>query len=91
MSNEIGASIVKCRKINGMSQKFLANELGLSIQGLFKIEKGIVNPRSNTVIKICEILCITPNQLFGVDRIGEKNSTIIERLRRLEEQVSKDE
>jgi Predicted transcriptional regulators len=72
MNNEIGASIVKCRKINGMSQKFLAKEVGLSSQGLFKIEKGMVNPRSDTVAKICEILCITPNQLFGVEQIEKK-------------------
>jgi Predicted transcriptional regulators len=84
MNNEIGASIVKYRKINGMSQKFLAKELGLSSQGLLKIEKGIVNPRSNTVAKICEILCITPNQLFGIEQIEEKNISIIERLRRIE-------
>ena len=84
MNNEIGASIVKYRKINGMSQKFLAKELGLSSQGLLKIEKGIVNPRSNTVAKICEILCITPNQLFGIEQIEEKNISIIERLRKME-------
>ena len=83
MNNEIGASIVKYRKINGMSQKFLAKELGLSSQGLLKIEKGIVNPRSNTVAKICEILCITPNQLFGLENI-EDNRSLIERLKRME-------
>ena len=81
MNNEIGMSIVKYRKINGMSPKFLANELGLSSQGLFKIEKGIVNPRSDTVAKICETLCVTPNQLFGIEQIDENNSSIIERLR----------
>ena len=85
MNNEIGTSIVKYRKINGMSQKFLAKELGISSQGLLKIEKGIVNPRSNTVAKICEILCITPNQLFGIERIDEKNSSIIERLKRMKQ------
>ena len=82
MNNEIGASIVKYRKINGMSQKFLAKELGLSSQGLLKIEKGIVNPRSNTVAKICEILCITPNQLFGLENI-EDNRSLIDRLRQM--------
>jgi Predicted transcriptional regulators len=83
MNNEIGASIVRYRKINGMSQKFLASELGISSQGLLKIEKGIVNPRSNTVVKICEILCITPNQLFGLENI-EDNRSLIERLRKME-------
>jgi len=89
MNNEIGTSIVKYRKMNGMSQKFLANELGLSSQGLFKIEKGIVSPRSNTVAKICETLCITPNQLFGIEQIDENNSSIIEKLRRMNKGIDK--
>ena len=82
MNNEIGTNIVKYRKINGMSQKFLASELGLSSQGLLKIEKGTVNPRSSTIAKICETLCITPNQLFGIEHI-EDNRSLIERLRKI--------
>ena len=83
MNNEIGMSIVKYRKINGISQKFLAKEVGLSSQGLLKIEKGKVNPKSNTIAKICEILCITPNQLFGLENI-EDNRSLIERLKKME-------
>ena len=82
MKHVIGENIVKYRKLNGMTQKHLAKVLGISAQGLFKIEKGMVSPKSDTVEKIVEVLCITPNQLFGVDKIEEESSSILQRLRR---------
>ena len=84
MNSIIGENIKKYRKLNGISQKFLAEAIGLSVQGLFKIEKGIVSPRAQTMERIIEVLCITPNQLFGVEEITERNSDILRRLRRIE-------
>ena len=83
MNNTVGANIVKYRKLNGMSQKYLANLLGISCQGLLKIEKGKASPRAGTIEKICESLCITPNQLFGVEEIDEENVSILGRLRKI--------
>ena len=86
MSGNIGENIVKYRKLNGISQNYLANRTGLSKQGLLKIEKGIVSPKADTLEKIMYALCITPNQLFGLEQITEKNSSIIEQLRNLKTQ-----
>ena len=77
----IGENIVKWRKLNGISQKYLANKVGISAQGLLKIEKGLVSPRAETIKKVMEILCITPNQLFGLEEINEDNISILEQLR----------
>ena len=84
MKNEIGANIVKYRKLNGISQKYLANKIGISSQGLLKIERGIVSPRAETLEKIMLILCLTPNQLFGTDEITEDHSNIANKLRKLQ-------
>ena len=84
MKNEIGANIVKYRKLNGISQKYLANKIGISSQGLLKIEKGISSPSARTIRKIVDVLCITPNQLFGVEEITEENSDLIAMLKRLQ-------
>ena len=81
MNNYVGANIKKYRKLNGISQKFLAEAIGLSAQGLFKIEKGLVSPRAQTLERIIEVLCITPNQIFGMEEINEKNGDILRRLR----------
>jgi Predicted transcriptional regulators len=83
MNNTIGANILKYRKMNGMSQQYLAGILGISSQGLLKIEKGMVSPRINTVEKICDTLCITPNQLFGLEEMGEENVSLLVRLKRM--------
>ena len=82
MCKNIGKNIIKYRKLNGMSQGHLANRIGISQQGLFKIEKGIVSPRADTIEKITGALCVTPNQLFGKDQIIEDNSSIIEKLKK---------
>ena len=83
MSKNIGENIVKCRKINGISQGYLARRVGISSQGLLKIEKGMVSPRAETLEKIMFALCITPNQLFGLERITEDNGSLIEKLQKL--------
>ena len=81
MNHVIGKNIVKYRKLNGMSQKHLAEVLGMSVQGLFKIEKGLVSPKYDTLERITKHLCITPNQLFGVEEITEDNISILYQLR----------
>ena len=82
MKPTIGENIVKCRKLNGISQKYLAAKIGLSAQGLHKIEKGFVNPRTGTIEKIMTALCVTPNQLFGLEEINEDNISILYRIRK---------
>ena len=88
MKNEIGKNIVKCRKLNGMSQKHLAEIVGISTQGLLKIEKGLVNPKAETLDKIINVLCITPNQLFGLEEITEASGGISYQLRKLREALN---
>ena len=80
MKSTIGANIVKIRKLNGISQKYLAEKIGMSSQGLLKIEKGAVSPKADTLKRISETLCVTPNQLFGIDEVNEDNSSILWRL-----------
>lgn len=84
MKSIIGENIVKCRKINGITQKYLARKIGISSQGLLKVEKGQVSPRAKTLESIMDIFCISPNQLFGIEEITEENSSILERLKKTE-------
>ena len=72
MSSAIGERIVRFRKNNGISQKYLAKKIGLSSQGLLKIERGLVNPRVSTVEKIIEVTGLTPNQIFGVEEMEQR-------------------
>jgi len=83
MKYDVGENIRRYRQLNGMSQKYMAAKIGISVQGLLKIEKGKVSPKARTLEKIVELLCITPNQLFGVEEINEDNSSILYRLRQI--------
>ena len=81
MKVNIGKNIVRYRKLNGISQKHLAEAIGISQQGLLKIEKGAVSPRVETIGKIIEVLCISPNKLFGVEDITEDNCRPLTKLK----------
>ena len=81
----IGEKIVKYRKANGMTQTHLASKIGISSQGLLKIEKGQTYPRADTVQKILNTLCITPNQLFGKEDMPEEHLDLLTRLRKMSE------
>ena len=76
----IGQNIRNFRKENGMSQKHLAERLGLSPQGLLKIEKGIVSTKVETIKKIMDSTGLTPNQIFGVEEICGKEEIILKQL-----------
>ena len=89
MKSTIGKNIVKCRKINGISQKYLASKIGISVQGLLKIEKGLVSPKVSTLEKIIEVFCITPNQLFGVEKITRENVDLVLKIRSLRTKIEK--
>ena len=81
----IGEKIVKYRKANGMTQTHLASKIGISNQGLLKIEKGHTYPRADTVQKILNVLCITPNQLFGKEEMSDENLDLLTRIRKMSE------
>ena len=85
MSSSVGENIAKYRKLNGISQKYLAEKVNISSQGLLKIEKGQVSPRADTLAKIVVAMGITPNQLFGVEQITEENSSMVEMIKRLKQ------
>ena len=83
MNKNVGKNIANYRKLKGVSQKYLADKIGISPQGLYKIEKGIASPRAVTLEKIMFALSITPNQIFGIERITEDNSNVIEELQEI--------
>ena len=66
-----------------MTQKYLAAKLGISVQGLNKIEMGRVTPKVETIEKVINVLCITPNQIFGLEPITEENSSILLRIKNM--------
>ena len=65
--NVIGNKLFSFRKKMGMTQAEVAEAAGLSDRTYADIERGSVNMRIETVLKICEALHITPDEILTED------------------------
>lgn len=71
----LGENIQRVRKFRGMNQQELADAIGINMQSLSKIERGVNFPTFDTLEKITCALGVTPNELLS----GEwKNTSHIE-------------
>ena len=61
----LGENIQIIRKCRGMKQQELADKIGINMQNLSKIERGLNYPAYETLEKIMEVLDVTPNELLS--------------------------
>lgn len=72
-----GHIIKEARKIKRITQRDLANKIGVDFTYISKIETGALEPPSETVInKIAQILDIDANELFWQQKRFHQNSRI---------------
>ena len=64
---QIGNRLLALRKDRGLTQAALAEKAGLADRTYADIERGTVNMRLTTLVKICEALNIRPNDLLLSD------------------------
>ena len=57
----LGENIQTIRKHRGMKQQELADKIGINMQSLSKIERGVNYPTFDTLEKIMDVLGVTPN------------------------------
>lgn len=67
----LGHNIQVIRKLKGLTQQELSDQIGINLQSLSKIERGINYPTFDTLQKLAETLEVTPNELLA----GELKST----------------
>ena len=60
----IGNKLYEIRKRKGLSRAEVAEKAGLSDRTYADIERGSVNMRIETVLKICKALNITPDEIL---------------------------
>ena len=63
-TREIGNKLLAIRKRMGMTQVEVAEAAGLSSRTYADIERGTVNMRVETILRICEALHITPDEIL---------------------------
>ncbi len=78
----IGNKLLAIRKKAGLTQSEVAEAANLSDRTYADIERGTVNMRIETVLKICEALHITPDAVLTEENptLAHKRSEISERL-----------
>lgn len=78
----IGNKLLQIRKRLGMTQSDVAEAAGLSDRTYADIERGTVNMRIETILRICSALHITPDEILTEENpsVTAQQSTLWERL-----------
>ena len=79
----IGNKLLIIRERMGMTQAEVAEAAGLSDRTYADIERGTVNMRIETILRICNVLHITPD-----DILTEENPSLISRQEELWERLN---
>lgn len=75
-----GNHLKHLRKAAGMTQKDLAAASDLSLQYISEVERGVANPKLETLLRIAEGLNVVPLELFYIEGLGLPEGTQREKL-----------
>lgn len=80
--DKIGNKLLIIRKKAGMTQSEVAEIAGLSDRTYADIERGSVNMRIETILRICKALNITPDEILTEENLAltEEQSELLEQL-----------
>ena len=67
----IGNKLLTIRKRMGMTQSEVAEAAGLSDRTYADIERGTVNMRTETILRICSVLHITPDEVLTEENTSQ--------------------
>ena len=62
-----GANLRRLRLAKGFTQEQLANELGIEISQISRIERGVINTSITTLYSISKVLNVDISELFVFD------------------------
>ncbi len=88
----LGKNIQIARKRKGLKQHKLADLIGINLQSLSKIERGVNYPTYATLERIMKVLEVMPNELLSGAWNGEGPKYEVEiscRIRKIESDMSK--
>lgn len=75
----IGQNIRRLRKANGYTQKQFAEKLETIEQTVSKIERGVFSPSTDSLMNICMIFGVTPNDLMlDATKLQAVNAQVID-------------
>ena len=81
--NEFSERLLKLRREKGLSQKELGDLLDVSNKAISKWENGEAMPKTETMLKLAELLGIYGNELLGIYSAPEPDESFTKELDRL--------
>ena len=77
---KIGRFIAACRKKANLTQMQLAEKLGITDKAISKWERGVAMPDTSIMLELCDILCISVNELLSGEKTNMDNNQKNEQL-----------
>ncbi len=71
---KIGRFIAERRRKVNLTQMQLAEKLGITDKAISKWERGIAMPDTSIMLELCDILCISVNELLSGEKINMENN-----------------
>ena len=71
---KIGKFIAECRKNVNLTQMQLAERLNITDRAVSKWERGKAMPDTSIMLELCDILCISVNDLLSGEKINMENN-----------------
>ncbi len=71
---KIGRFIAECRKKANLTQMQLAEKLGITDKAISKWERGVAMPDTSIMLELCDILCISVNELLSGEKTNMENN-----------------
>lgn len=69
---EFSTNLKDFRNAKGLTQEELAEYVGITRQMISGMEKGVKEPNLTTLLRIAEVLKVTPNDLCGIISTNEQ-------------------
>lgn len=67
MEETFGKTLRELRRSKGISQRNLADKVGVDFSYISKIENNrLPPPAADTIVKICEVLAVPPDELLSI-------------------------
>ena len=70
--NKVGAFVAECRKTKGLTQKQLAEKLGVTDSAVSKWERGNSLPDATLMVPLCEFFGISVTELLNGERVAQQ-------------------
>jgi uncharacterized Tic20 family protein len=82
-NKDLAKRVKELRKRNGMSQELLAENSGLSIRTIQRIENGETQPSGDSIKRLSGVLNVTPNELIDWQIIEDSKALLLLNLSQL--------